>query len=136
MATDASQVVVFDGTCNLCAGAVSFVVAHERDHLIRFAPAQSAAGRKLLLEYGIDPDGLTTFVFIEEGRAQVRFDAAIAVADHLRWPWSMFRVVRFVPRRLRDSIYDLVARHRYRWFGQRDGCTLPAPELRSRLIEE
>jgi predicted DCC family thiol-disulfide oxidoreductase YuxK len=132
---DAQHVVVFDGACNLCAHSVTFILAHERDSAIRFAAAQSAAGRELLREFGLDPDNVATFVFVKGGTAYVRSDAALEVAQHLRSPWRMLRVLRFVPRRLRDSVYDIIARNRYRWFGKRESCIVPTPELRSRFID-
>jgi predicted DCC family thiol-disulfide oxidoreductase YuxK len=134
MTMDASNVVVFDGVCNLCNGAVSFILSHERDHLIQFAAAQSASGRELLLRHGLDPSDITSFVFIKGDVAYVRSDAAIEVALHLRLPWRVFCVLRVLPRRLRDSIYHLVAQNRYRWFGKRERCTVPTPEVRSRFL--
>ncbi len=135
MTMDARYVVVFDGACNLCARSVKYILAHERDHLIWFAAAQSASGQELLLKRGFDPRNLTTFVFIKGSVVYVRSDAALEVVYHLRLPWRMFRVLRFVPRRLRDSIYDLVALSRYRWFGKREHCIVPTPELRSRFLQ-
>ncbi len=135
MTLDAQHVVVFDGLCNLCSGGVRFILAHEPDHVIRFAAAQSPSGQALLRKHGFDPRDLATFVFIEDGVVHVRSDAALEVARHLRLPWRMLRVLRLVPRRLRDSIYDLVARKRYRWFGKRETCILPTSELRSRFVD-
>lgn len=133
---DARHIVVFDGVCNLCAESVAFILAHERDDSIRFTTAQSETGRALLSEFGLDPENLSTFVFIEGGTAHVRSDAALEVAQHLRLPWRMLRVFRIVPRRLRDSIYRLIARNRYRWFGKRESCVAPTPELRSRFFDQ
>ena len=136
MAVDAGHVVVFDGVCNLCAHSVAFILAHERDHAIRFATWQSDSGRVLLHGFGFDPGDLMTFVFIKGGTVHVRSDAALEVAHHLRLPWRMLRVLRIVPRRLRDSIYNLIARNRYRWFGKRASCLAPTPQLRSRFLGE
>jgi predicted DCC family thiol-disulfide oxidoreductase YuxK len=135
MTRDVKNVVVLDGMCNLCSRAARFIIAHERDHLIRFAAAQSLFGQELLLWHGFDPQELTTLVFIQGDRVHVRSDAALEVARHLRLPWRMFRIFRVVPRPFRDSFYDLVARNRYRWFGKRESCSLPTPELRSRFID-
>jgi predicted DCC family thiol-disulfide oxidoreductase YuxK len=132
---DDKPVVVFDGVCNLCHYGVRFIVAHERDHLLRFAAAQSAAGRELLRQCGFDPDDLKSFVLVEDGTARVRSDAALAVAGHLRLPWRMFRILRVLPWPFRDLLYDLLARNRYRWFGKRDSCIVPTAELRSRFLE-
>ena len=105
------------------------------DNLIRFTAVQSASGRELLREFGFDPQNVVTFVFIKGGTVYVRSDAVLEIAHHLLLPWRMLRVFRVVPRRLRDSIYDLVARNRYRWFGKRLSCLVPTPQLRSRFID-
>jgi len=129
------NVLIFDGVRNLCTGGVRFIFAHERDHVIRFVAAQSVPGQALLLKLGMDPSDVTSVVFVRGGVAYVRSDAALEVARHLRLPWRMLRILRPVPRRLRDAIYDLVAQRRYRWFGKRESCIVPTPELRSRLID-
>jgi predicted DCC family thiol-disulfide oxidoreductase YuxK len=135
VAMDARHIAIFDGACNLCARGVQFILAHERDHVIRFTALQSPTGQGLLREFGIDPQHVATFAFIEGVAIFVGSDAAIEVAKHLRLPWRMFRVLRVVPRRIRESIYGLVARNRYRWFGKRESCVVPTPELRSRFID-
>jgi predicted DCC family thiol-disulfide oxidoreductase YuxK len=136
MMIDERHVVVFDGVCNLCRRSVTFILLHERDHLIRFAAAQSAAGRALLREFDLDPENVATFVFLHGDVAHVRSDAALEVARHLRLPWRMVRILRIVPRRLRDAVYDFVARHRYRWFGRRESCLVPTPDVRSRFLDQ
>lgn len=128
--------MVFDGVCKLCARCVNFILAHERDDVIRFAAMQSVSGQALLRRFGFDPQNVVTFVFIKGGTVHVRSDAALEIARHLRLPWRMLSVLRLVPRRLRDSLYDLVARNRYRWFGKRERCFVPSPQLRSRFIDE
>jgi predicted DCC family thiol-disulfide oxidoreductase YuxK len=132
---DTREIVIFDGTCNLCANGVSFILAHERDHQLQFAAAQSEPGQALLIKSGLDPQDISTFVFIKGDEVHVRSDAAIKVAHHLRLPWRMLALLRILPRRFRDSVYDLVAQRRHRWFGTRESCRRPTPELRSRFVE-
>lgn len=132
---DYRHVIVFDGECPLCTCAVRFVLRHERDRVIRFAPAQSARGRALFAEIGMGPESPATIVFIKDGRAHRRSDAVLEVAVHLRWPWRILRLLGVIPRPLRDWTYDFIARHRYRWFGRRDSCMVPGPELKSRFLD-
>lgn len=134
-AAGARHVVVFDGMCNLCAHSVAFILVHERDNVIQFAASQSAAGRELLREFGFEAENLATFVFIEDGKAHVRSDAALEVARHLRLPWRLLRVLRLMPRPFRDSIYGFLAKNRFRWFGKRESCVVASPEQRSRFID-
>jgi predicted DCC family thiol-disulfide oxidoreductase YuxK len=129
------QVVLFDGVCNFCAHSVQFILAHERDHVIRFAANQSDVGRELLRQHGFAPDDVTTFVFIEGGRTLVRSDASLALASHLRQPWRLLRGFRILPRFLRDGLYNLVARNRYRLFGRRESCLVPTQEVRARFLD-
>ena len=130
------RVVVFDGMCNLCSRTVGFILAHERDHLLRFAAAQSPAGRELLLRHGFEPDTVPTLVVVGAGQVLMRSAAALAIAAHLCPPWRWLVAFRVVPRPVRDWLYDLIARHRYRWFGRRDSCLLPKPGLASRFLDD
>lgn len=128
-------IMVFDADCMLCAGAVRFILAHERAPELLFCPAQSPLGSELARGHGLDPSRLSeTFLLVDAGRALERSDAAIAIARRLRRPWSWLRALRAVPRPIRDWCYDLIARRRYRVFGRRRDCFVPTPEQRARLI--
>jgi len=126
-------VLLFDGVCNLCNGAVDFVLRHERAPTLRFAALQSAAGVELLRAHGLS-EALETMVLVEAGRASVRSTAALRAARHLRAPWSWAFALLLLPRPLRDGVYRIVARNRLRWFGERETCRVPTPELRARFL--
>jgi len=130
------NVVLFDGVCHLCSNTVTFVVEHESAPVLKFAPMQSAAGSRLMREFGFDPQDIKTFVLVEDGKPYLRSDAAIRIARYLRSPWKALGAVRVLPRPLRDWAYDVVARNRYRWFGRYDACMAPKPELRVRFMVE
>lgn len=145
MADDAS-VVLFDGTCNFCDGAVHFVIDHERASTLKFAAIQSDEGGALLdraataeqarvLREGAsgsgDPD---TLIVVEGGSLYTHSTAALRIARHLRWPWRWLGIFTLVPRPLRDVVYRWVARNRYRWFGRSEACRVPTPELRARFL--
>lgn len=127
--------VLFDGVCNLCNGAVQFLLRRDRKGRFRFAALQSAAGRALLREHGLDADSLATIVVLERGRARVRSDAALLLARRLPWPWPLLAVFVACPRPLRDALYSWVARNRYRWFGRRESCMLPTADTADRFLE-
>jgi len=129
------RVVIFDGVCNLCSATARFVIRHDPRARFKFAAAQSARGRALLRESGVDPERLETFVLRKDGRTYVRSDAALEIAKELVWPWRALGVLRIVPRAPRDRIYDLVARNRYRWFGRKDACMVPTEDIESRFLE-
>ena len=130
------NLVLFDGVCNLCTHSVRFILEREREPLFRFAAVQSPAGSRLMRDLGLDPEDAETFVLITDGRAYLRSDAAIRIARDLRGAWRWLGAVKIVPRPLRDWIYDLVARNRYRWFGRADECIVPPAEIQARFIIE
>jgi predicted DCC family thiol-disulfide oxidoreductase YuxK len=86
-------------------------------------------------DHGLDPADAETFLFVKEGRALVRSDAAVEVARHLRFPWRALAIFGILPRFLRDPAYRLVARNRYVWFGRRASCFIPSPEERRRFLD-
>lgn len=127
--------MLFDAQCVLCSSTVRFVLEHERAPAISFAGTGSAAGRALAAQHGFSLADLNaSFVLLDGGEALTRSDAALRLAGELRAPWSWLRVLRVIPRSVRDAIYGWVARHRYRIFGRRDACFLPPPAQRHRFI--
>jgi predicted DCC family thiol-disulfide oxidoreductase YuxK len=124
-------VVLFDGVCNLCNGAVRFILARDPAGRFRFASLQSEAARRLLRDDG----RAETIVLLEAGKTYTKSTAALRIARGLRFPWPLLYALVAVPRPLRDLVYDWVARHRYRWFGKRETCLLPTPEVRGRFVE-
>jgi predicted DCC family thiol-disulfide oxidoreductase YuxK len=145
MADDA-PVILFDGTCNFCDGAVHFVIDRERGSALKFAALQSEAGTALLdrsttaeeakqLREGITGDGDPDSVaFVQSGRVYTHSTAALRITRYLRWPWSWLAAFLIVPRPIRDAVYRWFARHRYAWFGKADACRVPTPELRARFL--
>jgi predicted DCC family thiol-disulfide oxidoreductase YuxK len=128
-------ILLFDGVCNLCNGAVVFVIRRDPRARFRFAPLQSPAADALLASRGVARGGLPdSFVLVEDGHVHIRSTAALRVARRLRFPWPLFAAFLVVPRLLRDPLYDLVARNRYRWFGKREECMVPTAELRARFL--
>ncbi len=128
-------IIVFDGLCNLCTASVQFILRHERKPHFKFAPVQSNAGGALFAASGLASADVDTFVLIEDGRPYMRSDAAIRVARGLSAPWSLAVALAIIPRPIRDWAYRIIARNRYRWFGQRAACMVPSPEDRERFLE-
>jgi predicted DCC family thiol-disulfide oxidoreductase YuxK len=128
------SVILFDGVCNLCSGFVQFVIARDRARRFRFASLQSDAGRRCLEACGVAGRLPDSIVLIEDGAVFTRSAAALRIARRLGLPWSIAAAFVVVPPPVRDFVYDLVARNRYRWFGKRDVCLVPTPELRERFL--
>lgn len=129
-------IILFDGVCNLCAWAVRFIVERDPRGLFRFASLQSPTGQALMLEYRLDPTQLDSFVLVENGRAYSESTAALRVARHLGGAWPVFYGAIVLPRFVRDPIYKFIARNRYRWFGKKETCMIPTPELRARFLDQ
>jgi predicted DCC family thiol-disulfide oxidoreductase YuxK len=122
----AQNLILFDGICVLCSGWYRFVTARDADRRYRFIAIQSDEGRALAKAHHIDPDDPSTFILLESGRIHARSDGALRILASLPW-WRWVAVLRIVPERWRDAVYDIVARNRYRWFGKRDTCLMPDP---------
>jgi len=127
-------VIFFDGVCNLCNGAVQFVIRHDRCARFRFASLQQPAWQKVAASFGISND-MHSFVLWEDGKLFMRSTAALRVARRLDGGWKALYALMIVPRFLRDGVYDFIAKHRYTWFGKRDSCMIPNDSLRSRFID-
>ncbi len=126
--------ILFDGVCNLCNRSVRFVLARDLGENFAFAPLQSAKGRELLTRVGLAQDARTSIVLIEGERSFEKSDAVLRILAGLSGPWPALALLRVVPHRLRDAVYDWIAANRYRWFGQRAECMLPTPEQRRRFL--
>ena len=130
--------VLFDGVCNLCNGAVNFIIDRDPEGYFLFAALQSEEAAPVLAPFGRTSAGLAdvpdTIVLVENGRLYERSDAALRIARRLGLPWSLLYAGRVIPKPLRDALYGWIAANRYRWFGQQDACRIPTPELRARFL--
>ena len=126
-------VLLFDGVCNLCNGLVQFVIRNDPNAVFRFAPLQSDVADDLLGDCGVGRD-LDTVVLVEDGNCYTKSTAALRVARHLDWPYRPLVALLVVPRRVRDAAYDVVAANRYDWFGRREQCMAPTPDVAERFL--
>jgi predicted DCC family thiol-disulfide oxidoreductase YuxK len=127
-------VILFDGVCNLCNGAVQFIIKRDKKAVFRFAPLQSDFGQAQLQKSGLAFPTVETIVLVEDGTVYQRSDAALRISKHLSGAWPVLYSCRIVPRILRDAAYNWIARNRYRFFGRRDECMIPTPELKARFL--
>jgi len=127
-------IVLFDGVCHLCDGAVRFILKRERTSELKFAPLQSDSGKSLLEKYGYPSGYLDGLILIENNRAHDRSSACLRIARKLIFPWNVLFPLLIIPKPLRDLIYGIIASVRYRWFGKKESCSLPQGEDRSRFL--
>ena len=130
-----SDIIFFDGVCNLCNGFVQFIIRHDPAGRFRFAALQSEAGQVLLAEHGLPPVAEPESVLLlSGGQLYSHSSAVLRIARGLGGVWALAGVGGLLPRTWRDALYRFVARNRYRWFGRQESCMLPTPELRARFL--
>jgi predicted DCC family thiol-disulfide oxidoreductase YuxK len=131
---DRERLILFDGVCNLCNGAVQFVLRHDKNKLFSFAALQSETGKTLLLKYSLPKNDLSSFLLIENNKLYARSTAAIRVAKKLNGLWPVLYICIIIPPFIRDGVYNFIARNRYKWFGKKEECMIPTPELKARFL--
>lgn len=134
MSSKPHPVLLFDGVCNLCNGSVQWVIRHDPEGRIRFASLQSEAGQQLLQKHHLPTNEMNTVVMVDADKAYTRSDVPLLIFKKLGGWWSILSFLRFIPRFIRNAIYDWIAKNRYRWFGKQEACWLPTPELKGRFL--
>jgi len=129
------HILLFDGLCNLCNGAVQFVINRDTKHRFRFASLQSEVGQDTLRHFRLSTQRFDSLVLIEGGHLHTESTAALRVARHMGGGWPLLYAFILVPAPIRNAVYRFVARNRYRWFGRKDSCTMPTPDLKARFLD-
>lgn len=130
-----APILLYDGLCGFCDGAVQFILRHDRRGAVRFAPLQGPTAAAVIARHP-ELAGVDSLILVEGDQVRVRSDGALRVARLMGGAWpALAAVLRLVPRLVRDGVYDLIARNRFRLAGRRDACRLPAPGERGRFLE-
>jgi predicted DCC family thiol-disulfide oxidoreductase YuxK len=129
-----NAIILFDGVCNLCSSSVQQVLKYDKAGYFHFASLQGETGQRLLQQHQLPLNAFNSFVLIENGIAFTRSTAALKVAKKLSGLYKILYPLIIVPRFIRDAMYDLVARNRYKWFGKKEACWLPKPEWKNRFL--
>ena len=128
-------IVLFDGVCNLCNRSVQFIIKRDKEGLFRFASLQGKTGQSLLKQFNLPTDDLNSFVLIENEKAYTRSTGALRMMRRLKGGWKLLYAFIIVPPFIRNAIYSWIAKNRYKWYGKREECMIPTPELKSRFLE-
>ncbi|WP_299148863.1 thiol-disulfide oxidoreductase DCC family protein [uncultured Dokdonia sp.] len=129
------KIILFDGVCNLCNGAITFIIKRDKKDIFRYAPLQSEIGKELAAKHHIDLDKVDSIILVTEDKAYAKSTAALRIAKQLSAGWPLLVVFLILPRFLRDAVYDFIARNRYKWFGKKEACMIPTPELKSKFLD-
>ena len=128
------NVVIFDGVCKFCNGAVNFIIERDYKDNYRFVPMQSEIGQMLINQYNVPKGGEDTFALIKNGKAYLRTDAALEITKDLSGFWHLFRTTLVIPRHFRDLFYNCFASKRYILFGKSEQCIIPSADIRNKFI--
>jgi predicted DCC family thiol-disulfide oxidoreductase YuxK len=129
-----NPIILFDGICNLCSRSVQFVLKHDKQKIFHFASLQSSAGQRLLKQYHLSETVFNSFVLIQNGKTYLKSTAALMVAKQLGGAIKILYAFIIVPALIRNAIYNVIAKNRYKWFGKQQSCMMPTPELQSRFL--
>lgn len=127
-------VIFFDGFCNLCHHAVQFTIKRDPKGFFHFASLQSEYAQVQLGSFTFEKPIGDSFILLEDGKLYQRSTAALKVARRLNSLWPLLYAFIIVPPFIRDAVYNYIAKHRYKWFGQRETCWLPTPALQQRFL--
>ena len=129
------KIILFDGICNLCNFWVKFIIKRDQHKLLKFASLQSDIGITLIQQKRLHFDKMDTILFLDKGMVYQKSNAVLHICKYLDGPWKLAYKLLFIPISIRDTLYDWVANHRYKWFGKTQACIIPTPEIQTRFLE-
>ena len=128
-------IILFDGVCNFCNRSINIILKHDKDSYFQFAPSQSNAGIDILQQFDLDQKATASVILIDNEKIYTKTDAVIQIATYLTgWPKS-FRLLKFIPKPIRDFAYDVIAKNRYALFGKKETCRIPDESIRHRFLD-
>ncbi|WP_203363418.1 thiol-disulfide oxidoreductase DCC family protein [Bacillus sp. REN10] len=128
-----NKVVLFDGECNFCDHSVQFIIKRDPNAYYKFASLQSEAGKQLVAAYKV-PSNIDSLLLIDDKHCYHQSTAALRICKHLSGGWKLFYYLLIIPRPIRDRVYRWIAKNRYKWFGKKDHCIMPSPDIRDRFL--
>jgi predicted DCC family thiol-disulfide oxidoreductase YuxK len=129
----AQPIIFFDGVCNLCNGAINFIIDHDKKGYFKFAPLQSGVAKKFVPQSIME--NTDSIILLESDKIYSKSTAALRVAKKLDGLWKAMYVLIIFPKFIRDYIYDFIAKNRYKWFGKRETCRMPTEDIKNRFLE-
>lgn len=134
MSDSNKSIILFDGVCNLCNNSIIFIIKRDPKDTFRFAPLQEGKGAELIAKHNIDTSRTDSIILIENGKVYVKSTAALRVARKLKGAWPLLYGFIIIPTFIRNWVYDFIARNRYKWYGKKESCMIPTPELKAKFL--
>ncbi len=128
------KIILFDGVCNLCNGAVTYIIKRDKKNVFKFAALQSEIGQQLISKFNIDTSKVDSIILIDGEKHYTKSSAALHIAKQLSGAYPLLFGFMVVPKFIRNSIYDYIAKNRYKWFGKKESCMIPTAELKSKFL--
>ncbi len=129
------KIILFDGVCNLCDASVQFIYKHDKNDIFRFVAIQSELGQKIIKHIGVDTSKIDSIILYEPGLSySYKAEAALTIAKNLSGIYSLLGYLNFIPNSIKNIIYDYVAKNRYKWYGKKEACMIPTPELKAKFL--
>jgi len=129
------KLILFDGVCNLCNSTVRYVIKHDKKDMFRFASLQSELGHGILKKYRIDASKTDSIMlYAMDHGFKIKSTAALFIAKDLDYPIKMMFLFIIIPRFIRNWVYDIIAKNRYKWYGKRESCMIPTPDLQAKFL--
>lgn len=127
-------ILLFDGVCNLCNQTVQIIIRADKKELFKFTSLQSTTGQTLLNIMNLPTSNFDSIVMIDDDKVYTKSTAALKVCRKLGGVWIVFYPLMIIPKPIRDAVYQLIAKNRYKWFGKRNHCMIPSPEIKKRFL--
>jgi predicted DCC family thiol-disulfide oxidoreductase YuxK len=128
------KIILFDGVCNLCNRSVNFIISKDSKDIFRFATLQSDLGMSLMSQHGINTTKTDSVILIDTNEYHERSSAILQIVKNLSGGYALLYFFIIVPKCIRDWGYDYIAKNRYKWYGKKDSCMVPTPELVSKFL--
>lgn len=132
---DQNSIILFDGICNLCNSSVKFVIKRDKKKQFIFASLQSDAAENILLHHKYKKIGLNSIILIHQDNLYEKSSAVLNILSAMGMPWRLLAIFKILPLSWRDSLYDYIAKNRYKWFGKKDKCIMMLPTHKNRFIQ-
>ena len=129
------KLILFDGVCNLCDASVQYIIKHDQNDLFRYAALQSEVGQEVISKFNIDTAKTDSILlYSKENGISYKSTAALKIASKLGFPRNLMVVFLIIPAFIRNLVYDYIAKNRYKWYGKKEECMIPTPELKSKFL--